>query len=73
MNEPKILKEGESTFRNGGGGMCGGVVSENTFNSDPMAYMMAYYMKDEDFDVYKNIKGEKDRRQFFKKNAHSAI
>ena len=76
--EPKILEEGESTYRNGGGSMCGGVISKTLFDSNPMAYMMAYYMDDEDFDLYKRLKsgGSADQKaatDLFNKKAHSAI
>lgn len=76
--EPKILEEGESTFRNGGedpnfGSMCGGVISQSLFESDPWAYMMAYYMEDEKFEEYRAEKDEKKRRELFKKYAMSAI
>ena len=65
---PRKVKAGK-----GGGAMCGGVTSESTFYSNPDAYMMAFIMTDENFEVYRNIKGEKDRRQFFKKHAYSHI
>jgi len=77
--EPKILKEGESTYRNGGGSMCGGVVSQSMFDSDPWAYMMAYYMEDDKFEVYKKLKAstgkadQKSATEWFKKYAKSAI
>lgn len=82
--EPKILKEGESTYRNGGeapwgGSMCGGVVSKSMFDSDPWAYMMAYYMEDDKFEVYKKLKAstgkadQKSATEWFKKYAKSAI
>ena len=54
--EPKILEDVESTYRNGGGSMCGGVISESRFNSDPMGNMMAYYMEDDKFEIYKKLK-----------------
>ena len=74
--EPKILGDGESTFRNGGGSICGGVVSQRTFDSDPWAYMMAYYMKDEHFVEYKAAKesgDDKKAAKLFDKYACSAI
>ena len=73
MKEPKILEKGESAYRNGGGSVCGGVVSRSMFESNPWAYMMAYYMIDEKFAEYKEIKGEKERLVFFEKHARSAI
>lgn len=57
--EPKILEKGESTYRNGGGAMCGGVVSKSRFDSNPWAYMMAYYMEDDKFEIYKKLKSSK--------------
>lgn len=77
--EPKILEEGESTYRNGGGAMCGGVISQSMFDSDPMAYMMAYYMEDDKFELYKKYKNsqgkadQKSAQSLFKKYAKSAI
>ena len=70
---PKTLKEGESTFRNGDGAMCGGVISKSTFDSDPMAYMMAYYMEDDKFEEYKKMCVGKKKRAFFNAYAISAI
>lgn len=71
--KPKTLEKGESTYRNGVDNMCGGVISKSTFDSNPMAYMMAYYMDDEDFEEYKKITDEKKRYSFFKEYARSAI
>ena len=74
--EPKVLEKGESTYRNGAGGaMCGGVMSETEFFKDVEANMMAYYMKDENFEVYKKLrKGNKDAaRKWFNKYAISFI
>ena len=71
--EPKILEEGESTYRNGGGSVCGGVISKSMFDSDPMAYMMAYYMEDDKFDVYKGMTDKKEASKWFDKYARSAI
>ena len=79
MDEPKILGKDESTHRNGGGAMCGGVVSKSLFDSDPWAYMMAYYMDDDKFEVYKKLKeskgtaDQKSAHDWFKKYARSAI
>jgi len=64
---------------NNTGFVCGGVVSESTFYSDPWTYMMCYYMPDDKFNEYRNLCeikqpwAEKDARQFFKKHAKSAI
>ena len=74
--EPKILEEGESTFRNGGGSMCGGVISESLMMSDPWAYMMAYYLPDEHFKTYKELKEkgwDKHAKVIFDKFAKSMI
>jgi hypothetical protein len=71
--EIKTLKAGESTFKNGGGAMCGGVVSKSLFNSNPMAFMMAYYMDDKHFEKYKVEKDKKKRHNLFEKYARSAI
>ena len=71
---PKTLEKGESTYGNGGScAMCGGVVSQSMFDSNPMAYMMAYYMEDKKFAQYKKIKDKKEQHLFFEKYARSAI
>jgi len=71
---PKTLKDNESTFRNGGeGAMCGGVVSKSRFDADPWGLMMAYYMEDDKFEVYKKITDDKKRHAYFEKYARSAI
>lgn len=56
-----------------GGSICGGVVSKTLFDSDPWAYMMAYYMDDDKFEEYKNEKDKKKRQKLFEKYARSAI
>ena len=74
--EGKILKDGESTFRNGPGGICGGVISKSLFDSDSMAYMMASYMEDDKFVEYKKLKEAKKNEEatkLFDKYAISAI
>jgi hypothetical protein len=71
--EPKILEKGESTFRNGGGSLCGGIISKSTFDSDPWAYMMAYYMEDKYFEKYKAETDKLKRKKIFDKYARSAI
>ena len=73
----KILEEGESTYHNGkGGSICGGVVSKSLFDSNPWAYMMAYYMEDKKFAEYKKLKidgKDKEATKLFEKYARSAI
>ncbi len=69
----KPLEKGESTYRNGGGNMCGGVISQSTFDSDPMGYLMAYVMPDDKFELYKNETDEKKAHELFKKYAKSMI
>ena len=79
--EPKILEDGESTFNNGGGefgsgAMCGGVVSKSLFDSDPWAYIMAWYMEDDRFAEYKALKKagkDEEATKIFDKYARSAI
>ncbi len=74
--EPKILKEGESTYRNGEGSICGGVISKSLMDSDPWAYMMAYYIEDEQFEKYKVAKESGDNKtakKIFDKYARSMI
>ena len=56
-----------------GGAICGGVVSQSTFDSDPWAYMMAFYMPDEKYNEYITIKDKKLQSSFFKEYARSAI
>jgi len=81
-NEPKILEGGESTYRNGGGSMCGGVISQSYFdkyvadNGDPYGIMMAFVMDDENFEVYKKYKEagmHKNAKQIFDACARSMI
>jgi hypothetical protein len=75
--EPEILKEGESTFRKGGGGaMCGGIISKTQMFSDVERFMMAYYMEDEKFEEYKKLKEEgknKEATKLFEKYGRSII
>ena len=33
-DEPKTLEKGESAYRNGGGCICGGVISQSTFDKE---------------------------------------
>lgn len=76
-NIGKVLEEDESTFMNGdGGAMCGGVVSKSLFDSDPMAYMMAFYMDDDKFTEYKKLiesGRDKEATKLFDRYAMSAI
>ena len=81
MKNPKILEDGENTFRNGGGefgsgAICGGVVNKSLFDSDPLAYMMAWYMEDDKFAEYRVLKKtgkDKEATKMFNKYARSAI
>lgn len=45
------------------GAMCGGVISESLFQSDPMAYMMAWVMPDDKFEAYKKLHDEGKREE----------
>jgi len=75
-NEPKILEEGESTYRNGGGSICGGVISKTLMFSNVEAYMMAYYLEDEQFARYKiaiESGDEKIAKKIFDQHARSII
>jgi hypothetical protein len=59
-----------------GGAMCGGVINETMFNSNPMAYMMSYIMPDKEFKEYVKLKNEgedKSAKELFDKTAWSAI
>lgn len=86
MQEPKILKKGESPYKNGekaewasGGALCGGVMSETEWKKDPWANMMAYRMPDDKFEIYKKLKAskgtadQKSANEWFRKYAISAI
>ena len=56
--------------------MCGGVISKSLFDSNPMAYMMAYYMEDEKFEEYVALKKagkDKEATKLFEKYGRSAI
>ena len=59
--------------------MCGGVISKSLFDSDPWAYMMAYYMEDDKFLIYKKLKASESKAdkkkavEWFDKYARSAI
>lgn len=73
----KILEKGESTYRNGeGGAICGGVINQSLFDSDPWAYMMAWILPDKQFEKYKKLKEankDKEAEKVFEKYAWSAI
>jgi hypothetical protein len=56
-----------------GSAICGGVISQTQFDSDPLAYMMSWYMEDSKFEAYQMIKNPKEKARFFNKHARSAI
>lgn len=61
---------------NTNGAICGGVISDSLFNTDPMAYMMCYTMPDDKFYEYKKLREsgkEKEATKLFEKYAYSAI
>jgi hypothetical protein len=69
-----VLKEKRNiimTKTKEGGSICGGVISKSMFDSNPWAYMMAYYMDDDKFEVYKKLSKEKadkkSAREWFEK------
>lgn len=77
METPKALEQGESTYRNDGA-MCGGVMSKTEFFKNVEANMMAYYMDDENFEMYKRLKkgGTADQKaasELFRLKARSFI
>ena len=55
------------------GSICGGVIPQSLFLTDPELYMMVYYMPDERFEQYKKITNGKKKILFFRKYARSAI
>ena len=58
------------------GSICGGVIAQSLFDSDPMAYMMAWTLPDEHFKKYKKYKEngqDKEATRIFEKYAYSAI
>lgn len=59
--------------KTGIGFVCGGVISKSTFDSDPWAYMMCYYMPDDKFADYVDSSDDKERKKLFDKYARSAI
>lgn len=71
--EPIKSKE---SYTCGGGAICGGVISKTLFDSEPMAYMMSYYMEDKWFEEYKAAKEKGDDKaanKLFDRYAMSAI
>ena len=59
-----------------GSAICGGIVSQSKFKKDPMAYMMAFIMPDEQYDKYMELKKQnktKEASMLFKKYAVSVI
>jgi hypothetical protein len=68
MNQSKNTGEG--------GAMCGGVINETLFQSDPMAYMMAYVMPDDKFKEYQHAKesgDDKSAKELFNEYSRSVI
>jgi hypothetical protein len=58
------------------GAICGGVISQSLFDSNPGAYMMSYYLPDKQFERYKKAKENGDNKkanQIFDKYSYSAI
>ena len=55
------------------GAICGGVISESKYFSDPWAYMMAWILPDDKFKKYTEEKDEKKKRRIFERYAKSAI
>jgi len=55
------------------GAICGGVISESKFQSNPWAYMMAFVMPDKWFKKYVATKDKKAREQLFNKYARSIV
>ena len=53
--------------------ICGGVIKKSLFFSDPMAYMMCYYMPDKEFDKWEKMPDGKEKNKFFDEHAISAI
>lgn len=59
-----------------GSAICGGVVNESMMKKDPWTYMMAYYLQDDIFELYKvyKEKGEhKKAKELFDRHARSGI
>ena len=58
------------------GSICGGVVSESLFNSNPWAYMMGYSLPDKQFKkyvAYKKAGKDKEATKIFERYAHDHI
>lgn len=55
------------------GAICGGVISQSKFDSDPWAYMMAWVMPDDKYKKYINEKDRKKQQKIFEKYARSVI
>ena len=56
--------------------MCGGVISQTLFDSEPMAYLMAYVLPDDKFKEYAELKRsgkDKEATKIFNKFARSNI
>lgn len=54
------------------GAICGGVISQSLFDSNPWVFMMQDVMPDDKFEEYKKANG-KDRKVLFKKYGRSII
>jgi len=55
------------------GAICGGVISDSLFDTDPMAYLMCWTMPDDKFELYKNETNKKKKSALFDKYAYSHI
>lgn len=53
--------------------ICGGVVNQTTYDSDPWAYMMCWIMPDKEYSWWVEEKDEKLKAILFKTFAYSAI
>ena len=53
--------------------ICGGVIKQSLFDSNPEAYMMSPYMKDKKFDRWVKMKPGKEKDKYFEDNHYSAI
>ena len=68
----KVTKSKKKIYCDGSA-MCGGVVSQSEFDSDPWAYMMCYVMPDNRFEKYKKIKDPEAKKMYFDLYARSVI
>lgn len=71
----EILHTDES-YKCLGGAICGGVIRQSLFDSNPWAYMMSYVMADDKFELYKQaqIRGDKKlAKKLFHEHAKSMI